>query len=585
MAHLVLATAAAAQVRDTIPRRDTLPEPDTTAAAQDTTPPPVLVPFPDARQAGWADGAWTWDHAALAHESAVSVLDLVARIPGVLPLRSGVALQPEAASLFGAGGTRTIVDIDGFVLDPLLDETLDLSTIELASLASVRIERRADVLRIRLRTTEPGDAQPQSRIEAGLGEPNANFFRGVLLVPHFVIGPLGLAIDRSEFEGAGIRQPATASAVWLKWGHLRETWGVQAEWRSHGIDREAGSPRPASLERRDFVVRARKRLAEGFIAEITAGRSTGRVEPIDAAVPDSLRDATERTVSQTFARAVWVRDAARIEATVRYRDGDRLPGLEAALEGSASMPGRVDLEAGIHQARWSGGADATGLRLFAAMTPIAGVRLFGEATRGARGGPAYRDTLTDAVRIHDRTAYRAGAESTLFGVSAGAAFLRIETDSVTTYALPPDSAAPVVAGGEVTGWEGYGRVPLRSWLAATGAYTSWLSGSRWAYLPASMWRAALEINTVPLPSGNLEIHAAGEAVFRGAMQGPPAARQAQGVDLAARTVLNARLSIRILDVHIFVRFDDMMGSDVEDVPGQPVRGPRVFYGVKWDFRN
>ncbi|MCI0434665.1 MAG: hypothetical protein L0271_13645 [Gemmatimonadetes bacterium] len=585
IAHLALSASLGAQVRDTIPRRDTLPAPDTTVAVQDSAvPPPVMIAVPSIDRAGWIHGVWSWDRAALSRESAISVLDLLARIPGVLPLRSGVFLQPEAASAFGAGGARTIVELDGYILDPLVGETLDLSIIELASLASIRVERRMDGLRIRLRTLEPTEANPQSRIEAGLGEPNSTLFRGDLLIPHFIAGPVGLALERSEFEGAGVRQPATASTFWLKWGRIRESWGVQAEWRTHTIDREAGSPLPLSRERSDLAVRARARLVDSLVAEVYAGRSRDSELEIDASKPDSLLAGTERVSTQAGARIGWNRESAGLEASLRYRDGDRLPGIETGVEAGLGFLGRIDLTGGLRHERWDDGVSATSLRLHAVAAPVTQARIFAELTRGEWGAPAYRDSLASTARVHDRSALRFGAQATLLGITAGGAFLRIEADSVTTYALPPDTLFPVVPGSTMTGWDAWGRIPLiGSWLSATGHYSTWVSGNRWAYLPAALGRAALEVYTVPLESGNLEIQAWGEALYRGVMQGPGPA--GQGADLPARTILNVHLSLRIIDVHIFARFDDLVGTDAEDVPGLLVRGPRFIYGVKWDFRN
>jgi hypothetical protein len=138
----------------------------------------------------------------------------------------------------------------------------------------------------------------------------------------------------------------------------------------------------------------------------------------------------------------------------------------------------------------------------------------------------------------------------------------------------------------VTGWEAQGRLRLLGdWLYAAGHYTTWLSGTRWAYLPASTFRAALETHAVPLPSGNLEIIARVEGLNRGSMLVPSAAGEETGPELGARTVLNAYLHIRIIDVRIFARLDDLTAQNVEDVRSLPVRGPRFVYGVKWNFWN
>jgi hypothetical protein len=164
--------------------------------------------------------------------------------------------------------------------------------------------------------------------------------------------------------------------------------------------------------------------------------------------------------------------------------------------------------------------------------------------------------------------------------------VRVEADSIATFGLPSDSLTAVLAGGDVSGWETWGRIPLfRDWLYAYGSYTIFTGGTRWTYLPASQLQGTIELHSSPLPSGNLELMGRFEAFRRGVMLGPPSDSTLVGADLPARTLLNASFQIRIIDVRVFVRFDDILGQDVEDVTGLFIQGPRVFYGVKWNFWN
>jgi hypothetical protein len=56
--------------------------------------------------------------------------------------------------------------------------------------------------------------------------------------------------------------------------------------------------------------------------------------------------------------------------------------------------------------------------------------------------------------------------------------------------------------------------------------------------------------------------------------------------LPADNTFDAYLQIRIIDVRIFGRFEDMIaGRDPIEVTGRPIIGPRIFYGVKWQFWN
>ncbi|MGH7505822.1 MAG: hypothetical protein ACRELX_09230, partial [Longimicrobiales bacterium] len=266
---LALAAPAGAQVRDTarVPADTLVAQPDSVAAA-DTIPPPLLVPIGVTPTDRFTLGIWSWDADELIRSRHVSLTDLVATIPGVTPFRGGLFLQPEVVSNFGAtaGGVR--VEVDGYVLDPLIAPTLDLSRLEVAAFEGVHATRGLDGLRIRLHTAEPADARAYSRVEAATGEPNANLFRGIFLAPRFLIGPLGLAIERIDTDGAGGTEPADAFAAWVKWGWTRENRGIQLEYRQTSIHREPESPWVADYERRDVVLRARNRFLPGLVGEV-----------------------------------------------------------------------------------------------------------------------------------------------------------------------------------------------------------------------------------------------------------------------------------------------------------------------------
>src|SRR5690606_30192480 len=155
-------------------------------------------------------------------EGALTLLDLLERVPGVAGFRSGVFLQPAAAAVAGGTAGRLRVEIDGVVLDPLLAPSSDLTAIALAEVDSVVIERRLDALVVRLHTIEPHDPLPVSRVEAGTGEPNANLFRGLFMAPRFLFGPIAAAVERFDSDGAGRREPTDIFSGWLKWGWLSD---------------------------------------------------------------------------------------------------------------------------------------------------------------------------------------------------------------------------------------------------------------------------------------------------------------------------------------------------------------------------
>jgi hypothetical protein len=55
--------------------------------------------------------------------------------------------------------------------------------------------------------------------------------------------------------------------------------------------------------------------------------------------------------------------------------------------------------------------------------------------------------------------------------------------------------------------------------------------------------------------------------------------------LIADNTFDAYLHIRIIDVRLFGRFEDLTGKHATEVTGRQITGPRIFYGVKWQFWN
>jgi hypothetical protein len=497
-------------------------------------------------------------------------------------------LQPEVASAFGGTSPRVEIEQDGFILDPYTASALDLSTIELAELTEVLVERRVDLLRIRFRTAAPQDPRPYSRVEAAVGQPDANLFRGILLVPRVLVGPFGFAVERLDTDGAGGGEPADVFDGWVKWGWLGASRGLQLELRQSSLDRNPRSPWIESRRRRDLVLRARNRFADGLAAEVFLGESRVQVEPTDTffALPDSLRaQPFERSGLQGGVRASFARAGVAVDAGLRARDEPALPRLQADVGVAAALAGRLSVRGDLALQSWRDADATSSVNLRADGGPFVGIVPFGEWSSGTRGAPLYGDTGRTAPLVEDRTAYRVGAEALVRGIRAGGAFVHVEADSVPAFRQPFDSTARHFAGGSVSGWEAFGRLPLFvDWLAIDGSWLRWTSGTRWVYMPAMQWRAALELHASPLPSGNLEIFGRAEAVHRGAMPAPAAS--GDGLEtMAARTVYSSYLQIRIMDVRIFVRSDDMLGTDPEDLPGRRVPGPRLIYGVKWQFWN
>jgi hypothetical protein len=127
-------------------------------------------------------------------------------------------------------------------------------------------------------------------------------------------------------------------------------------------------------------------------------------------------------------------------------------------------------------------------------------------------------------------------------------------------------------------------------LTVQGWYVGMDAPAGWLYLPRHHWRAALAYDHLPLPSGNLEIFGRLEHVFRGRMTVPGVDTTAAApfllTDVGAYRATNLELSIRVLTVRAFLRWENIMNRrEQQDLPVYRHPGQHILYGVKWEFLN
>ncbi|MGQ0563342.1 MAG: hypothetical protein ACT443_15895 [Gemmatimonadota bacterium] len=591
LAACVLAGAPLARAQDpqdTTQARDTAQAPP--VIADSVRPIPQLAEFRRGPAHGFSNGIWTWDRDALMLEAPVTLGDLLERMPGILTLRSGSYLQPEAATSLGGTGHRLEVWLDGYILDPLLESSFDLAKLELANIESVRVERRLGTIRVYLETLTAKDTRAYSMIEAAVGEPDANLFRGIFLAPRLFFGPLSLAIDRIDTDGLRGAEPADQFAGWAKWAFIRNGTGVQVEYRRASTDRDQEVPWQAKHTRDDLVVRARARVLDGLVAEAFGGVSTFEADTVTGPENDSVPHVTEEN-TQWGARASFVSPVVWARGSFRVRDAEQLPASQ--LDAAAGvMYGVIGASAEVTRSDWRTAGAAYELSLRAEAGPLRGIRVFGEWTTSERGVP-YLGAFTDSVVppvLTTHEGYRLGAQLEWRGLSAAGALLHVKSDSTTTFGLPFDRQSRSYFGSDATGWELSGRIPIPfiGGLFAQGTVTDWYTGNVALYMPARMYRAGAELHAIPLRSGNLEILGRIELIHRGPMLAPNLAAGENDepvLTMPAIDYIDAYLQIRIMDVRAFLRYEDLTGKDPAEVPNRELGGPRIFYGVKWQFFN
>jgi hypothetical protein len=593
-------------VRDSLARPDTLP-PDTTTLpadsagqeAQDTVPPPRFSAIFGGPPPAVAATVFYWDRDALQREAALTIGDLLDHVPGMTVLRAGLFHQPEAATAFGATRGRMEVVLDGFVLDPLIGSTLDLTSLELAQLAEVRVERRLDLTRIHLTTLEALHATPYSRIEAGTGEPTGSVLRGLFSAPRFIGGPFAFAIDRIDGNGRNGAEPADEFGGWVKWGWFPSPdRAIQLEYQQGRVRRKGGVPWTGEQSRGDLMLRARNRFLAGLSAELFAGRTSIEEPRPDTANPDSSAE-LKRTAWQYGARAALRQGAAWADAELRFRDSDALPSRQFDFAAGLQLGSMLQLAGNLTSTAWRTGESALAYDVRAELTPITGLAAFAEFADGERGAPLWADSAgistLEAHALDNRTGTRLGITARPFGIEATGALVRLEADSAAPFGLPFDSAFGRTLARPAQGLEVFGRVPL--WprgVSVTGNFNYWDDIGTLLYLPLRSWRLALELHTLPLASGNLEIlgrleHQRREAMLErnpdSAVPVDPENPPTPFLTMPIRNLINGYLQIRIIDVRAFIHWYDLTGAGREDFPGRAVGGARILYGVKWQLFN
>ncbi|MGH9419395.1 MAG: TonB-dependent receptor plug domain-containing protein, partial [Thermoanaerobaculia bacterium] len=122
----------------------------------------------------------SWNRAQLFATGALSVADLLERVPWATSFRTGWLASPKFVAVNGDLG-RIKVFYDGIELDnvdPRSGSTLDLNTVQLWTLESVSIERFANEIRVNLRSWQVQNTDPYTRVDILTGDENTNAYRG-----------------------------------------------------------------------------------------------------------------------------------------------------------------------------------------------------------------------------------------------------------------------------------------------------------------------------------------------------------------------------------------------------------------------
>ncbi len=324
-------------------RRDTiLPDslsPDSFRAALPLLGPP---PGPLSRRA-----RIVFDEDSLHYLGALTLGELLVRVPGVFLVRAGWFGEPEVIAYAGQGAASIEVYWDGWAMDPMGEDSsaIDVGRVSLGLVRRVEVEVLPSVLRVYLFSDVQGVRRARTETSFSTGDAQTNTYR-IRYLNRWKDGT-GLGVGVNWF---GTNGPSTAASdvthlsIWLK-----GTWspsplvGVEYQVLRQNVSRDPLTVTTSGAQ----LPRVDVRRTDGFVRAYAATRPDGLGLRLDALLGSaSYRDSsagTKQSLSQGAAVVAYRATRWSAEATTRIRDA-RTP-LDLQLRGSWVPMGSLTLSA------------------------------------------------------------------------------------------------------------------------------------------------------------------------------------------------------------------------------------------------
>jgi hypothetical protein len=580
---------------DTIVKRDSIAQRDSAVrarlarlAADSIKTPLARAEMPELVDVARAPMRWTRD--SLFATGALTLLDVLERIPGLTALRAGWLSAPMIGAYLGdIGRVRVFYDgmeIDG--LDPRMGGVIDLGSIQLWTAEEVRVERGADEVRVHIRSWRAERTTPYTRADVGTGDQETNLYRGYF----------GRRFDRGEALQVAAQQVSTTparlggssnqAAVHARVGWARKWWKVDAALLRASPDRGTILS-VARADGRDSVVHVAATETNGYVRVAYGDPDAGPWAQLIVGAHDYRFGgrAGETTETPTEGDPAPDTDTTRYQAQYVLTGGitwrgfrlsvaDRLRALEGeqyhAPVVRASFASRLLAASALAETR---GVDADlrteGMLRF---SPLSFIALGGAVATGAaddaRGEPA-------AMTARAEGAIRVG------GLWLGGGVIR---RAATSRAPPRIYSERFVPASEAQATGAFATIRGRVW----GALYADVSGIQWQdgggfYRPRYQARSELYVaTTLPkrFPSGNFGLLASLVHEYRSHAFFPTAADPDR---VGGYRLLSGLIEVRILDAVLTYQYRNILIEDYATVPGYLMPRQTQFYGVRWNFWN
>src|SRR5947209_372716 len=555
--------------------------PDSTKARADTIKAPVgRFADPALHEIG---PQYEWDRTQLFATGALTLVDLLDRIPGITTFRSGWLATPQTAA-YNNDFSRVRIFYDGVEIDNLDNRSggvLDLSSIQLWTLEHLSIERSANELRIYMRTWRVENTDPYTRADVATGNEETNLYRGFYgkrgnggSLIQFAGQQYG--VTSARFAGAG-----DALSLLTRIGYAKKSWSIDGFVIRHHPTRtiqRALFSRPSVLGLDATYTDAYIRAAVGESnhgpwLQLTAASLgfKGNTTPDRSVTATPFADTLERRVfeSQYVASGGYTLGPARIELD------DRLRSLNGSTYNSAS--GRFDLVSPIGTvsafAQHDGFRQVTSVDGGLRAQPLPFLAVSGSVSQQAPTGTSTEPSST-SIR------YEGGIKLFRPWVSGG--FISMERSAGLAPVVYDTQLLPT-SPGRISG----NTFSMRGPLIYNFAIDAW--AIRWADINAYQpkWQSRTELSYAnnflkAFPRGDFEVRAAGVYEYRSSVLFPLAAGDVR-TDVAK--TLSALLEIRIMRAVISYQQRNILGYQYNVVPGFEMPRVLAIYGVRWEFWN
>ena len=581
-------------------------------------------------------GPLIYDRMAMFATGAVTLVDLLSRVPGLTQFASGFLAAP--AVIASQGDFRGVrVFLDGLELDPLDRRSRGVSAandLPLHALEEIRIERGASEVRVYARSWRVDRTIPYTRADIATGDQNSNLYRAWFGRRYDHGEALQVAAEQYSTQPNSRLPSSDALNVMLRLGITHGPWSADAFMHRSHRNRAPWSGIGDPAETRDTVPGIETQRNTTYLRLGNGDPEAGRWLQVIASANSYLGSARSSTnlsasVPSTTDTLNTLGDSLAYESQYVFTGGAsrgalRVSGAERVRVGghrtSHVASGRASLASGpLSLSLFSEGQS------FLLPSRTEGTARLALRDRIAIVGSASRTGAGDFDRLFVEP--RNGAvldETGAFAIADLGPFVKADTGEVTRYRLAGRTNSRAEAALRLRDmWFGFGvlrrgpvtliapaefdvRYARASAVRAEGEATGrvvtargrlWrgVNADAWAlawkdstgfYRPQYQTRSELYIQTSLLdkfPSGSFGLLTSLAHEYRSSTRFPVAGdtvRTAPGSRL-----ITFKLEIRVQMAVVTYQFRNLLQEKYAQVPGYNLPRQTQFYGVRWEFWN